>query len=87
MTPESRHRRQLERVERDAALETYRARVAVARAELHLSHAKHARLADTDPGTLNKFLHGADIRISTFVRICEAAGLEVTLTPKLRKTA
>lgn len=73
--------------ERAALLALYRSRVAIARADQRLSHAKHARLADTDPGTLNKFLHGADIRVSTFIRICEAAGLEVTLTKKLPKTA
>lgn len=74
--------------ERNAALVMiYAAKVEIARAEHALSQARLARLADTDPGTMNKFLSGADVRISTFIRICEAAGFDVVLQPKLRKSA
>lgn len=67
--------------QREADLTVFRARVAVAQADQVLSQARLARLADTDPGTLNKFLNGADIRVSTFTRICRAAGLRVVLVP------
>ncbi len=75
-------------VRRQAIVAKFAAEVEIARAHRVLSQAKLARLADTDPGTLNKFLNGADIRMSTAIRIIEAAGLEVIVQEKkLPKTA
>lgn len=72
---------------RDAILQLWAAEVEIARAKKAMSQAKLARLADTDPGTLNKFLNGADVRTSTACRILDAAGLEVVIREKLPKSA
>lgn len=74
MTPDDR---------RQALLAVIASQVQIARAQRALSQARLARLADTDPGTLNKFLNGADIRVSTAFRIIEAAGLEIIIREKL----
>lgn len=73
--------------ERDGLVLLYAAKIELARAARTLSQAKLARLADTDPVTLNKFLAGADVRVTTFIRIAEAAGFDVVLQPKLRQSA
>ncbi len=72
---------------RQAIVTLWAAEVELARAKRTLSQAKLARLADTDPVTVNKFLAGADCRYSTACRIVEAAGLEIIIREKLPKTA
>lgn len=72
---------------RDAILILWAAAVEDQRAKRAMSQAKLARLADTDPGTLNKFLNGADVRTSTACRILDAAGLEIVIREKLPKAS
>lgn len=68
---------------RHALITILAAHVELARAKRALSQAKLARLADTDPGTVNKFLNGADVKVSTACSIIEAAGLEIIIREKL----